>query len=74
MRIRNAGSVQRAPRRLSYTAIRPGHRLKLVYLAQVEDDDLLARHAADNLGLEFEHRVTGYGDLERVLVTLGGAA
>jgi Protein of unknown function (DUF1638) len=49
---------------------------KLVYLAQVEDDDLLAsaRHAADKLGLEFEHRVTGYGDLERVLVTLGGEA
>jgi len=49
---------------------------KLVYLAQVEDDDLLARarHAADKLGLAFEHRVTGYGDLERVLVTLGGEA
>jgi len=49
---------------------------KLVYLAQVQDDDLLARarHAADKLGLAFEHRVTGYGDLERVLVTLGGDA
>ena len=49
---------------------------KLVYLAQVEDDDLLerARRAAGKLGLEFEHRVTGYGDLERVLVTLGGDA
>jgi Protein of unknown function (DUF1638) len=49
---------------------------KLVYLAQVEDDDLLARarNAADKLGLAFEHRVTGYGDLERVLVTLGGEA
>ncbi len=49
---------------------------KLVYLAQVEDADMLARarHAADKLGLEFEHRVTGYGDLERVLVTLGGEA
>ena len=46
---------------------------KLVYLAQVEDDDLLARarRAADTLKLEFEHRITGYGDLERVLVTLG---
>ena len=49
---------------------------KLVYLAQVEDDDLLAqaRRAADRLKLEFEHRITGYGDLERVLVTLEGDA
>ena len=49
---------------------------KLVYLAQVEDDDLLqrARRAAEKLELEFEHRITGYGDLERVLVTLGGNA
>jgi hypothetical protein len=46
---------------------------KLVYLAQVEDDELLARarRAAHTLKLEFEHRITGYGDLERVLVTLG---
>jgi hypothetical protein len=45
---------------------------KLVYLAQVEDDELLARarRAAHTLKLEFEHRITGYGDLERVLVTL----
>jgi hypothetical protein len=45
----------------------------LVYLAQVEDDDLLARarDAAHTLKLEFEYRFTGYGDLERVLVTLG---
>ncbi len=49
---------------------------KLVYLAQVEDDDLLAqaRRAAHTLKLEFEHRITGYGDLERVLVTLEGDA
>lgn len=49
---------------------------KLVYLAQVEDRALVerARDAADRLGLDFEHRVTGYGDLERVLVTLGGDA
>jgi hypothetical protein len=46
---------------------------KLVYLAQVEDDELVerARSAAEKLGLAFEHRVTGYGDLARVLVTLG---
>lgn len=45
----------------------------LVYLAQVEDDELLARarDAAHTLKLEFEYRFTGYGDLERVLVTLG---
>ena len=49
---------------------------KLVYLIQVEDDALLerARRAAEKLGLEFEHRVTGYGDLGRVLVTLKGDA
>lgn len=47
---------------------------KLVYLAQVQDDDLVkrARLAADRLGLAFDHRVTGYGDLERALVTLTG--
>jgi hypothetical protein len=47
---------------------------KLVYLAQVESDELVerARRAADKLGLSFEHRVSGYGDLERVLVTLAG--
>jgi hypothetical protein len=33
----------------------------------------LARRAAHTLKLEFEYRFTGYGDLERVLVTLEGA-
>jgi hypothetical protein len=49
---------------------------KLVYLAQVEDDELVdrARSAAERLGLAFEQRATGYGDLERVLVTLEGDA
>jgi len=49
---------------------------KLVYLAQGEDPDLLAKasEAADYLGLEFEHRYTGFGDLRRVLVTLGAEA
>ena len=48
------------------------HYRKLVYLAQSRDEELLdkAREAAHRLGLEFEHRITGYGDLERVLVTL----
>lgn len=42
---------------------------KLVYLSQTQDDELLkmARSAADRLGLEFEHRYTGYGDLESSL-------
>ncbi len=42
-----------------------GHYRKLVYLSQTENAELLerARAAADRLGLEFEHRHTGYGDL-----------
>lgn len=38
---------------------------KLVYLAQTDDEDLTrkARWAADYLGLAFERRFTGYGDL-----------
>lgn len=45
---------------------------KLVYLSQTQDGELveLARIAADRLGLEFEHRHTGYGDLERSLTRL----
>jgi len=42
-----------------------GNYKRLVYLAQVEDAALeaKARAAADRLGLAFEKRVTGYGDL-----------
>ncbi|WOI55108.1 DUF1638 domain-containing protein [Palleronia sp. LCG004] len=42
-----------------------GHYTKLVYLAQTEDPDLTdhAREAAFRLGLDFERRLTGYGDL-----------
>ena len=42
-----------------------GNYRRLVYLAQTDDPDLLerARAAADRLGLVFEHRRTGYGDL-----------
>jgi len=42
-----------------------GNYKKLVYLAQVEDEALeaKARAAAERLGLAFEKRVTGYGDL-----------
>ena len=38
---------------------------KVVYLAQTEDPQLqdLARAAADKLGLTYEYRFTGYGDL-----------
>ena len=43
------------------------HYEKLVYQAQTEDAALTAkaRHCAERLGLSFERRFTGYGDLER---------
>ena len=46
-----------------------GHYTRLVYLAQTENPDLCerARAAADWLGLEYEYRFTGYGDLESTL-------
>jgi hypothetical protein len=46
-----------------------GHYRKLVYLSQLADARLLAKAkaAAERLGLEFEHRHTGYGDLETFL-------
>jgi hypothetical protein len=42
-----------------------GHYTKLIYLSQVEDTALQekARRAADFLGLTYEYRFTGYGDL-----------
>jgi hypothetical protein len=45
---------------------------KVVYLAQTEDAGLqdLARQAADKLGLDYEYRLTGYGDLAVALETL----
>jgi hypothetical protein len=56
-----------------------GNYHRLVYLSQTDDPDLLAlaRRAADRLGLTFEHRHTGYGDLEtsiRGLRVLDGGA
>lgn len=47
-----------------------GNYEKIVYLAQTEDEDLTrkARWAADYLGLAFERRFTGYGDLENALM------
>jgi hypothetical protein len=42
-----------------------GNYRRLVYLAQTEDADLTARAAAaaKKIGLEFERRMTGYGEL-----------
>jgi len=46
-----------------------GNYTKLVYQAQKEDPTLLekAQTCARRLGLEFEYRFTGYGDLESAL-------
>lgn len=46
-----------------------GNYRKLVYLSQEEDKTLQekARGAADYLGLEYEYRFTGYGDLTQAL-------
>ena len=46
-----------------------GHYTKLVYLAQTDDADLdqRAAAAAERLGLVYERRFTGYGDLARAL-------
>ncbi len=48
-----------------------GHYTKLVYLAQTKDPDLTknAQTCAARLGLAFEHRQTGYGDLKSTLTT-----
>ena len=46
-----------------------GNYTKLVYQAQIDDPALTerARACADKMGLEFERRFTGYGDLETTL-------
>lgn len=46
-----------------------GNYTKLVYQSQVSDPKLVekARDCADRMGLAFEHRHTGYGDLETAL-------
>ena len=43
-----------------------GNYTRLLYLSQTETPELVtkARSAADRLGLEFEHRSTGFGELE----------
>ncbi|AYD00970.1 DUF1638 domain-containing protein [Neorhizobium sp. NCHU2750] len=49
-----------------------GNYRKLIYLSQEEDEDLQrkAREAADYLGLEYEYRFTGYGDLASAIKAL----
>jgi len=49
-----------------------GHYTKLVYQAQTDDPALTARaqDCAARLGLAFERRFTGYGDLETALAAL----
>ena len=49
-----------------------GNYTKLVYQAQTEDPALTdkARACADRLGLAFERRFTGYGDLQTALARL----
>jgi hypothetical protein len=53
-----------------------GNYHRLVYLAQTEDPGLVvaARRAARRLGLAFEHRRTGYGELESSIVAAAEVA
>jgi hypothetical protein len=53
-----------------------GNYRRVVYLSQTDDPQLLdlARAAADRLGLAFEHRHTGYGELATSLQVAVGAA
>jgi Protein of unknown function (DUF1638) len=53
-----------------------GNYHRLVYLAQTEDPGLVtaARRAARRLGLTFEHRQTGYGELETSILAAAGVA
>ena len=48
---------------------------RLVYLSQIDDPALVicAQAAADRLGLRFEHRRTGYGELATSIIALGTA-
>ena len=53
-----------------------GNYKRLIYLAQVEDEEIttMARAAAERLGLEFEVQFTGYGGLEPILAKAQSAA
>ena len=48
-----------------------GQYKRLLYLAQTDDPSLLAkaREAADELGLLFDWRLTGFGDLSHLLTS-----
>lgn len=50
-----------------------GNYTRLIYQAQTEDPalDAKARDCAARLGLDYERRFTGYGDLERALAVRG---
>ncbi len=52
-----------------------GNYRRVVYLSQTDDPDLLAmaRRAAERLGLEFEHRHTGMGELATSIRALAAA-
>ena len=49
------------------------HYTRALYIAQTDDPELQenARKAAEFLGLEYDYRFTGYGDLTPALATLG---
>jgi len=53
-----------------------GHYRRLVFLAQTDDPtlDRAARRAAARLGLAYERRLTGLGELAMAIVALGPAA
>jgi hypothetical protein len=52
-----------------------GNYTKIVYLAQTEDPALQekAKWAADYLGLDYEYRFTGYGDLTPAILEAAGS-
>lgn len=52
-----------------------GNYRRVVYLAQTDDAELdrRAREAAERLGLAYERRQTGYGDLPSALLAAAGA-
>ncbi|MBZ0217787.1 MAG: DUF1638 domain-containing protein, partial [Fimbriimonadaceae bacterium] len=52
------------------------HYKRVIYLAQTENIELQdkAREAAARLGLAYEYRATGYGDLQSFLKTVGDGA
>ena len=52
-----------------------GNYRRLVYLSQADDPGLVqaARRAADRLGLAFEHRPTGHGELRTGILAAAGS-